>query len=120
MTKNEKKELNKLLHEYLRLKWGNKCLKCGKQGVLGLSHIYPRGKYRGMEFDEDNIILLCNYPCHLGWWHKSPIEAAIWIKEVLPPEQYQCIKLRANTPQKGTRNYKLIKIYLEQKIKELK
>ena len=115
MTKKEKAEINKLLHDYLRLRWGDKCLHCGKQGILSMSHIFSKGSHRSMEFDEDNIIFLC-YRCHIHFWHKSPIEASEWIKSVLPKEQYQRIYLRANTVQKGTRNYKLIKLYLNNKI----
>lgn len=117
MTKDNRKELNILLHEYLRLRDGERCLRCGKTDRLQLSHIYSKGKYRKMEFEEDNVKLLC-VGCHLYWWHKSPIEAFEWLEATISPERLKRLKLRANINDKSILDYKLIKLYFENKIQE--
>jgi 5-methylcytosine-specific restriction endonuclease McrA len=82
MTKDQIKELRRLLREAMLARDKNTCQYCGsKTRVLATSHIYPKGKYRKMEYDLDNVVALCNMPCHLGWWHKEPIEAGAWIKD---------------------------------------
>lgn len=118
INKKQKKELNALLHEYCRLRDGDKCLHCGKSGDLQLSHIYPKGRYKKMEFDEDNLKLLC-WHCHFGWWHKNPIEAHEWLKEILSAKRLRDLQFRAQTVNKTILDFKLVKIYLEQKIKKL-
>jgi len=31
--------------------------------------------------------------CHLHWWHKSPIEAALWFKNDYPEKYKKIIKM---------------------------
>lgn len=117
ITKLEKKELNELLHELIALRDGNKCLRCNKSDWQK-SHIYPKGRYKKLEFDDENIIPLC-YACHLHFWHKNPIEAHEWLQTVIDKKRLDRLRLRSQTSGDGTRNYKLLKIYLESKIKKL-
>lgn len=117
MTKHEKKEINRLLHEYLRIRDGEFCLKCRQTERLQLSHIYPKGKYRKLEFDHENVKLLC-MKCHLYWWHKNPIEAHEWLQTAIPEDRLSKLKIRANTVIKATLDYKVIKLELEQLIKK--
>lgn len=70
-----------------------------------------------MEYEPLNIISLC-YGCHLEWWHKNPIEATEWIKEKMP-DVMQRLKLMAQSGA-GSRDYKLLKVYLKQLLKDQK
>lgn len=115
--KKLKTECLKLLRELVILRDGERCLRCGKTNILHLSHIYPKGKQRGMELDPDNLKLLCA-GCHIYWWHKSPLEAQNWLVSVLPPERLQRLKLMSQTAQKV--DLELQKLYLESEVKKLK
>ena len=53
--------------------------KCG--GVLQASHILPKGKYPLLELYPLNCVAAC-YVCHLFGWHKSPLDAARWYKDL--------------------------------------
>jgi 5-methylcytosine-specific restriction endonuclease McrA len=114
MTKGEKKNINKLLREYIVKRDGEKCLRCGRTDTLAMSHIYPKGRHRSMEYDVDNIKFLC-FSCHLCWWHKSPIEAWEWLRETLPKKRLERLKLMANTTNKVP-EYKLLKLWLEKEL----
>lgn len=117
--KSHKKRLYALLHEAVRLRDNEQCLKCHRRDTLQLSHIYPKGKHRKLEFELDNLKLLC-YACHIHWFHKSPIEAHEWLQQVIPQERLQRLKLLANTVQYGTIDYAALELWLEQEIKRLK
>ena len=84
-----------------------------------MSHIYPKGRYRKMQFDPDNVKALC-LGCHLYWWHKNPIEAKEWAVKALGRARLNRLKKRANTIDKTLWNYEEIKIKLEKQIKEMK
>ena len=114
ISKTEKRELNRLLHEILRLR-DRVCLKCGTDGTLQMSHIYPKGRYKGMEYEPLNVKLLC-YGCHFHFWHKNPIEAHAWLASVMPKERLDYLKLRSQVVDSGMRNYKLLKIMLENEL----
>tara|TARA_Y100001937_G_scaffold103413_1_gene142576 strand:+ start:180 stop:542 length:363 start_codon:yes stop_codon:yes gene_type:complete len=116
MTKQQKTKLNKLVREYVILR-DKRCLRCGKTNNLHASHIYPKGKYRKMQFDTDNVKALC-LGCHLYWWHKSPIEAKEWAEKALGEERLDRLKKQANTINKNKLDFKLLKDELETKIKD--
>ncbi len=84
-----------------------------------MSHIYPKGRYRKMQFDPDNVKALC-LGCHLYWWHKHPIEAKEWAIKALGRARLNRLKKKANTIDKTLWNYNEIKIKLEKQIKEMK
>ena len=84
-----------------------------------MSHIYPKGRYRKMQFDPDNVKALC-LGCHLYWWHKHPREAKEWAVKALGRARLNRLKKRANTIDKTLWNYEEIKIKLEKQIKEMK
>ncbi len=117
MTKHEKKVINGLLRQVIILRDGERCLKCSGTERLQMSHIYPKGKYRKMEFDEQNLKILC-YGCHIHWWHKNPIEAHEWLEQTIEKKRLERLKLRARTIDKSTIDYKLLKLYLENIIKK--
>jgi hypothetical protein len=117
MTKGEKKNLYALVRKVVIARDGNKCLRCKKTTVLQLSHIYPKGTHRRMEFDPDNLKILC-VGCHLYWWHKNPIEAWQWLLMTIPSDRMKRINLRANTVDKSPFDYKLYTLFLEQELKK--
>jgi len=118
MSKSEKKTINGLLRKLIYARDGERCLHCNKTERLQMSHIYPKGRYRRMEFDPDNLKLLCYY-CHLQWWHKNPIESHEWLQTVIPKKRLDRLKLCANTVNKSPFDFKLYKIFLEKEISSL-
>ena len=118
MTKAQKNKLNKLGREYIILR-DKVCLRCGKSGNLHASHIYPKGKYRKMQFNVENVKALC-LACHLYWWHKSPIEAKDWAEKVLGKNRLNKLKKEANSINKNKLDFKKLKSELETKIGEFK
>lgn len=117
MTKQQKSKLNKLVREYVILR-DKMCLRCGKTNNLHASHIYPKGKYRKMQFDVNNVKALC-LGCHLYWWHKSPIEAKDWAEKTLGKRRLNKLKKEANTINKNKLDFKQLKSELETKIGKL-
>lgn len=45
------------------------CQACGKDIKLDVHHIIPVGIDKTKELDSDNLITLCNQPCHLVFGH---------------------------------------------------
>ena len=117
MNKSQRNTLNKLVREFVILR-DKRCLRCGKTNNLHASHIYPKGKYRKMQFDVNNVKALC-LGCHLYWWHKSPIEAKEWAEKTLGKKRLNKLKKQANTVNKNKLDYKQLKSELETKIGEL-
>jgi hypothetical protein len=62
------------------------CLRCSRSSEQGwkidASHIKPKGTYRSMSADVDNIKALCSN-CH-RWWHSNPTESGIWFEKTFP------------------------------------
>ena len=117
MTKAQKTKLNKLVREYVVLR-DKVCLRCGKPDRLHASHIYPKGKYRKMQFEVENVKALC-IGCHLYWWHKHPIEAKEWAEKALGRARLNRLKKQANTINKNKLDFKELEIELKNKIGEL-
>ena len=117
MTKAQKTKLNKLVREYVLLR-DKRCLRCGKDNNLHASHIYPKGKFRKMQFNVDNVKALC-LGCHLYWWHKHPIEAKEWAEKTLGKARLNRLKKEANTINKNKLDFKQLESELKSKIGEL-
>lgn len=117
-TVHEKKVLNALLHQLCRLRDGEICVRCKKTERLQLSHIYPKGRYRRLEFDSDNVKLLC-VGCHLYWWHKNPLEAKEWLQIAFPPKRLDRLKAITLSRDMWSFDYKIFKLLLEQDIAKL-
>lgn len=115
----QRKVLHGLMKELLILRDGEKCLKCTKTNALQMSHIYPKGHYRRMEFDPYNLKLLC-VGCHLYWWHRNPMEARDWLASVLPNDRLDYLKTRSLVTGGPLPDYNLIKLDLENEIRKLK
>lgn len=108
----QKREMNGLLHQILRLRDGAFCLRCGEtnQELLQMSHIYPKGTHGRMEFNPDNVKLLCHM-CHV-WWHANPKDAKIWLATKLSKDRLERLK-RDSTVY-------LVEIYPKARIEDLK
>ena len=117
MTKAQKNKLNKLVREYVILR-DKVCLRCGKSDRLHASHIYPKGKFRKMQFDVENVKALC-VGCHLYWWHKHPIEAKEWAEVTLGKARLKRLKKQANTINKNKLDFKELEPELKNKIGEI-
>lgn len=117
-TAYQKKVINGLLRQLVVLRDKERCLKCHKTDRLQMSHIYPKGHYRKLEYDENNLKLLC-VGCHLYWWHRNPIEAQRWLQSVLPRERLEYLHTRSLVNDKTPFDFNLIKLYLERQIKKL-
>lgn len=81
-----KKELEGLVKEFVKRRDEYTCQKCGLK-VSGTnchaSHVFPVGSHGKLEFDPQNLKVLCGYH-HLFWWHKHPTEAGEWFREKFP------------------------------------
>tara|TARA_Y100000310_G_C20505790_1_gene726343 strand:- start:80 stop:436 length:357 start_codon:yes stop_codon:yes gene_type:complete len=118
LTKGQKTKLNKLVREFIILR-DQCCLKCGKSDRLHASHIYPKGLYPKMQFDVENVKVLC-HKHHLYWWHRHPIEADEWIKKTLDKGRLRRLKKKANTINKTPLDYAQLSEELKKKIDELR
>lgn len=121
MKKRKKKDKKKslklkatnLTREVCRLRDNDMCQKCGAKGKrLHTSHVYPKGKYKSLEFELANVKTLC-MRCHLYWWHLNPIEATAWF-EAKFPERAENLRLLKN------RSFLVNETYIEQQIIKLK
>jgi len=119
LTPSQKRTINGLLRELLVLRDGERCLRCKRTGVLHMSHIYPKGKHRRMEYMAKNLKFLC-LSCHLYWWHRSPIEAWEWLSATLDKGRLQELKRAANTVDKSPFDYARHKEALEAEISRLR
>lgn len=119
MNKNEKAALYALLRELISLRDGEHCLRCGKRDRLQLSHIYPKGTHRRMEFEPDNLKFLC-VGCHLFFWHKSPVEAWAWLESAIPKKRIDRLRLQASVINKSPFDVKLHILWLKDEIRGLK
>lgn len=45
------------------------CAACGRNKKLEIHHIKPYSKYPELELDPDNLITLCDDPCHFVFGH---------------------------------------------------
>lgn len=117
MTRTEKAKIYALLRELVILRDGPFCLRCKRADRLQLSHIYPKGQHRKMEFDPDNVKLLC-VGCHLYWWHKNPVEAWQWLEQTIERKRIDRLRLMAATVDKRPFDPKLHLLFLEAEIKK--
>lgn len=110
------KYLRSLLTKIVRArdKW---CLRCHTMNGLQAAHIYPKGKYRKMEFDPDNVIGLC-WSCHMHWAHKDVRGFNKWLEETLPKERLKRLDQRAKYVCRSPIDLSLVKIDLENELKK--
>ncbi len=76
------------------------CQRCNRVEHLQCSHIHSRSKM-SVRWDLLNAFCLCA-GCHLYWWHKHPIEAAEFAKNILGEYNYQALLIRSTTLKRWT------------------
>jgi 5-methylcytosine-specific restriction endonuclease McrA len=92
---------------------GEVCLRCGRTKAIHTSHIYPKGKYRKMAYDLNNVIPL-DFHCHIHWWHSHPLESGEWIKTAIPKERLEYLEQKARTIDKTKLDFETIKTTLQE------
>ena len=58
-----------------------RCFKPVKGANAHTSHIFPKSTHGAIRYNLKNLKLLC-YHDHINWYHKNPIEAAKWVREI--------------------------------------
>ncbi len=124
------KKLDKLFSVYIRLRDKLTCKKCGARfemwrndkGEIKISqgyhcaHIMSR-VHRNTRWSDDNAISLC-YGCH-SFFDREHEYRWVWLKTIGYTDESIDL-LRHRSQQKFSGDWKLIEIYLRQKIDELK
>lgn len=87
-------ECDKIIRERIFERDGHKCVRCGSDKCLTPSHVYPKGTFGALRWEEDNLKTLC-LPCH-RWWHMNPVDAAHWWRTNWP-ERYERLFLARHT-----------------------
>ena len=88
-----------LLRQQMLERDGYKCLMCGKESYLQMSHIYPKGIYRHMRFELDNVVTHCR-ACHLFKWHRDIVGSYEWLQKTLDPTRLKKLKKMADEKNK--------------------
>ena len=92
-----KKELSKLVKDFIKKRDNHTCQYCGKK-VEGnnchASHIIPVSHGNVLSFDPLNMKVLC-YHHHINWWHKNPMKSAEWFKQKFP-ERWEYLQNNKN------------------------
>lgn len=90
-----------------------RCRRCGSSTrQLNVSHIFPKGTFRSMEFVALNAKLLCSRPCHLDFWHSNPVEAAKWIERELGNEYWDLVDM-------SNQNFKVDEVFYHETLERL-
>ena len=115
-VKGLKKNLEKLVKDYVKKRDNYTCQKCGEK-VTGsnchASHVIPVSRSGYLQFEPLNMKVLC-YHDHINWWHKHPVESGQWFREAFP-ERWEYLD---NLHKQGLKPMKAWE--LEEKIEEYK
>ena len=114
---------DKLFTQIQRFRFDYTCQKCGRKYSehqplynLGVSHYYGRGR-ENTRFDNDNVTLLCNLPCHRRWEGIGRGDYTEYMIGRLGQKGFKELEKRANTYKK--RNDAEMEEILKAQIKEL-
>ena len=114
---------DKLFTRIQRFRFNYTCQKCGRKYSehqplynLGVSHYYGRSR-ENTRFDDDNVTLLCNLPCHRKWEGEERGDYTEYMISRLGQKGFDQLTKRANTYKK--RNDAEMEEILKAKIKEL-
>ena len=91
------RQLDALVRQRVYDRDGWRCVRCGAIRGLTPSHVYPRGRYKNLQWLEINILTM-DVACHLYWWHKNPCEAAEWFQKTYPDRYKQLLMLKDTMP----------------------
>lgn len=97
------RESDKLFTRVTRFRFNYTCQKCGrKYGEdkpfynLGVSHYYGRSR-ENTRYDDDNVTLLCNLPCHRRWEGEERSDYTEYMINRLGQKGFEELTERANT-----------------------
>ena len=90
-------EADRLLKQLVLQRDLYRCVMCGRQDRLQVSHLLPKGKYPRLRFELLNTVLMC-VGCHLYWWHRNPLEAHEWLDQRFPGRREQLRIMAATAP----------------------
>ena len=114
---------DKLFTQIQRFRFNYTCQKCGRKYSehqplynLGVSHYYGRSR-ENTRFDDDNVTLLCNLPCHRKWEGEERGDYTEYMISRLGQKGFDQLTKRANTYKK--RNDAEMEEILKAKIKEI-
>lgn len=97
---------DRLYTKVTRFRFNYTCQKCGRKYDengslynLGVSHYYGRSR-ENTRFDDDNVTLLCNLPCHRKWEGEERGDYTEYMMGRLGAEGFKTLTQRANTYKK--------------------
>ncbi len=97
---------DKLFTPIQRFRFDYTCQKCGRKYSenqplynLGVSHYYGRSR-ENTRFDDDNVTLLCNLPCHRKWEGEERGDYTEYMIERLGQKGFEELTIKANTYKK--------------------
>ncbi len=91
-----------------RFRFDYTCQRCKKRyspydtrklANLGVSHYYGRSR-EATRFDDDNVTLLCNFPCHHYWEGEGRAEYLEYMLTRLGQKGFEELTRRSNTYKK--------------------
>jgi len=104
MLRIKLRKTDKLYTRLIRFKYDYTCQACGRKysayntvklANLGVSHYFGRGK-ESTRFDDNNVTLACNLPCHRKWETEKRGEYVEYMLERLGLEGLQELELKSN------------------------
>ena len=105
ISKIKLRKVDKLFTQIQRFRFDYTCQKCGrKYGKtrlynLGVSHYYGRSR-ESTRFDDNNVTLLCNFPCHRKWEGEKRGDYTEYMINRLGQEGFEELTKRANSYKK--------------------
>ena len=100
------RKADKLFTQIQRFRFNYTCQKCGRKYReterlynLGVSHYYGRSRER-TRYDDDNVTLLCNLPCHRKWEGEERGDYTEYMINRLGQKGFEELTVRANTYKK--------------------
>ena len=104
--KTKLRKSDKLFTQIQRFRFNYTCQKCGRKYDgdkplynLGVSHYYGRSR-EATRFDNDNVTLLCNLPCHRKWEGEERGDYTEYMIGRLGQKGFEALTIRANTYRK--------------------
>ena len=102
------RKADRLYTQSTRFRFDYTCQKCGRKyneydkgslRNLGVSHYYGRSR-ENTRFDDDNVTLLCNLPCHRKWEGEERGDYTEYMINRLGQKGFEELTKRANTYKK--------------------
>jgi 5-methylcytosine-specific restriction endonuclease McrA len=107
-----RKNLDKLVKDYVKNRDRFTCQKCGEV-VSGsnchASHVIPVSAGMALAYDPINLKVLC-YHHHINWWHKNPMESAAWFAQKFP-DRWEYLQKKKMEPKLSIKDWQLEELY---------